>query len=278
MNLTALRTFLAIVDTGSLVRASEQLNVTQSTVTARLKGLEEDLGLPLLHRQKSGAQLTAAGNTFKRYAEAMIELWRQAQQEAALPETSETLCNIGCHMDLWPGLGRRLFDEIRSSYPSAAVSAWPGRQTDLDQWFRAGLINAALSYQPSTREGQTTRILRSEAIVLVSTDKDSPIRFDPGYVYVDAGEEFARRHAAAYADASIAKVSFGSAVWALEHLLEHGGSAYLPDRLAAPHQASGRLHALPEAPVFARTVYLITNDAAAATWPWLPDLIEQLSD
>jgi len=33
MNITALQTFLAIVDSGSLVRASQQLHVTQSTVT-----------------------------------------------------------------------------------------------------------------------------------------------------------------------------------------------------------------------------------------------------
>ena len=36
MNIVNLQTFLSIVETGSLVRASEQLNVTQSTVTAPL--------------------------------------------------------------------------------------------------------------------------------------------------------------------------------------------------------------------------------------------------
>ena len=44
MNITGLKTFVSIVETGSLVRASEQLNVTQSTVTARLRTLEQELG------------------------------------------------------------------------------------------------------------------------------------------------------------------------------------------------------------------------------------------
>ena len=61
MNLTELRTFMAIHDTGSLVRASHRLHVTQSTVTARLKSLEDELGQQLINRQKSGATLTAAG-------------------------------------------------------------------------------------------------------------------------------------------------------------------------------------------------------------------------
>ena len=55
MNLTSLQTFLAILETGSLVRAADKLNVTQSTVTARLKTLEEELGQVLINRQKSGA-------------------------------------------------------------------------------------------------------------------------------------------------------------------------------------------------------------------------------
>lgn len=278
MNLSALQTFLAIVQTGSLVRASEHLNVTQSTVTARLKGLEEELGQTLLLRQKSGAELTSAGFKFKRHAEAMVEQWRQARQETSLPDGVEAVCNMGCHMDLWPVLGRRLFSEVFNAYPSIALSAWPGEHGELDQWLGTGLIDAALAYRATARETQTIHALRTEQLVLVSTREGSPMRFDPAYVYVDAGEDFGRRHAAAYADADTAKVSFGSAVWAIDHLLEHGGSAYLPESLCAEHRSSGRLFQVAGAPVFTRTAYLITNDTAAANWPWLPDLVKRLSD
>ena len=277
MNMTGLQTFLAIVETGSLVRASEQLNVAQSTVTARLNALEADLGQSLLHRQKSGAALTASGVKFKRYAEVMTELWRQACQETSLPAGIETVCNIGCDMDLWPVLGRRFFGDIVDGHPETALSVLPGGPADLDRWLGTGLVDAVLSYQPTARENQTVVALRNERLVLVSTRPDSPIRFDPGYVYVDAGEDFGRRHAAAYADADTATISFGCAVWALDHLLEHGGSAYLPESLAAPDLAVARLHLIDGAPVFSRTAYLITNDGAAADWPWLPALVDRLS-
>lgn len=277
MNLAALQTFLAIVETGSLVRASARLNVTQSTVTARLKGLEEDLGQTLLYRQKSGVSLTSAGFKFKRYAEAMTGLWRQARQETSLPSGIEAVCNMGCQMDLWPGLGRRLFGSVRRDRPTTAMSVWPGEQAELDQWIGTGLIDAALTYRPSAQENRTTHELTPERLVLVATRPDNPMRFDPGYVFVDAGEDFGRRHAAAYADAGTARISFGSAIWALDYLLDHGGSAYLPERLAAPHRDAGRLFAVPEAPVFTRKTYLITNDTASAAWPWLPELAGRLS-
>lgn len=277
MNLASLQTFLAIAEAGSLARASEQLHVTQSTVTARLKGLEQELGRPLFDRGKSGARLTQAGIRFKRYAETMTGLWRQARAETARQGGEETLCNLGCHVDLWPDPGRGLFREILRAQPEATLSAWPGSPTDLDRWLSVGLINAALTFQPIAREGQTIRELRTERLVLYTTRPGSPMRFDPLYVYVDAGEEFARQHDAAYADADIARLSFGCAAWAIEHLLEYGGSAYLPERLARPHLQVGALHLVPGAPDFSRKVFLITNDAAAAAWDWLPAAVDRVA-
>ena len=122
MNLAPLQTFLAILETGSLVRAAERLNVTQSTVTARLKALEDDLGQVLINRLKSGATPTAAGLRLRRYAETMLGLWGQARHEAALPRTVGTICNLAADPDLWPGLGNRVMDAILDADPGAAQS------------------------------------------------------------------------------------------------------------------------------------------------------------
>ena len=65
MNIAALQTFLTILEQGSLVRASERLHVTQSTITARLKALEQDLGQTLINRHKSGVTPTAPGLRLK---------------------------------------------------------------------------------------------------------------------------------------------------------------------------------------------------------------------
>jgi DNA-binding transcriptional LysR family regulator len=266
MNIAALRTFLAIVETGNLVRAAKKLNVTQSTVTARLKSLEDDLGQRLFHRRKSGAELTSPGFKFQRYAQLMTELWRQARQETSLPTEIEAVCNIGCHIDLWSGLGRTIFDEVRHLYPNTALSAWPGEQTDLDRWLGTGLVDAALCYAPTVHENQTANTLREDRLILVSTKPRKLMRWDRDYVYVDGGEEF-----------DTPSVTFGCAVWALEYLLEIGGSAYLPERLVRRYVADRTFHIVPEAPEFTRRVYLITNDHAAADWPWLPGLVLRLS-
>jgi len=125
VQLVGIETFLAIVDAGSLIGAADQLSVSQSTVTARLQNLESHLGQTLLRRQKSGVELTAAGFKFQRYAEVMSNLWRQAQQETSLPEGVESVCNIGCHLDLWSGLGEECFGRIRQEQTFASGTRQP---------------------------------------------------------------------------------------------------------------------------------------------------------
>src|SRR5271170_4565120 len=122
MNLEELRTFLDVVETGSLVAASRRLNVTQSTVTARLNALEEEIGQKLLHRGKSGTELTSPGFKLQRYAEVMVQLWRQARYEVSLPKGFQAVCNVGLEFDLWCGVGERFLDHIREHCPGIAVA------------------------------------------------------------------------------------------------------------------------------------------------------------
>jgi DNA-binding transcriptional LysR family regulator len=53
--------FLNVVRSGSITRAARQLNTVQSNVTARIKKLEEVLGVPLLSRHARGVRLTSGG-------------------------------------------------------------------------------------------------------------------------------------------------------------------------------------------------------------------------
>src|SRR6056300_1469738 len=144
MRLSALQTFLTIIETGSLSRASEKLNITQSTVTARLQALEDDLGHTLLHRHRSVVSVTAAGLRLKRYAEAMSDLWRQARQEIALPDHVRLICNFGVHHSLWTGLGQVIFENICQLRPDIAVSIWSGNSAQISDWLDAGLVDIGL--------------------------------------------------------------------------------------------------------------------------------------
>jgi len=268
MNLAAINTFLAIVETGNLNHAAERLNVTPSTVTARLNRLEREIGQTLFLRRKSGAELTSAGFKFERYAQLMSDLWRQARQESSLPPEIASVCNLGCSFDLWPVAGRRFADHVHAVAKRVALAVWPGSEDDLDKWLGSGLIDAALCTTVRLRAGWIAHELPPERLVLVATTPRQRVRSDPDYVYVDAGEDLRRAHAEAYVDADMPKTTFASTAWALDHILRHGGSAHLPEDLVAPHVRAGRLHSVPDTPVFERPRHIVTAASKTEQWPW----------
>ena len=69
-----LRSFLAIVDTGSFTRAAERVSKTQSAVSMQIRRLEEQLGRALFVKSGRGVRLSQDGETLVDYA-------RQGQAE-----------------------------------------------------------------------------------------------------------------------------------------------------------------------------------------------------
>lgn len=266
MNLDELRTFLEVIETGSLVTAARRLNVTPSTVTARINGLEEEIGQKLLHRSKSGTELTSPGFKFRRYAEVMVQLWGQARYEVSLPKGFEAVCNIGLEFDLWRGPGQRFLDHVRANCPAIAVALWPGEQRMIDRWLAIGLVDIAFCYAPQAGEEFASRALFDDDLVMVSRDKAASPVPDANYVYVDHGDEFRRQHAAAFPGDLTSALTIASSDWARDHLLRKGGTGYLPSR----HVEAGRLFRVEQAPVFSRRVYVVEKAQIVKSWDWYP--------
>jgi DNA-binding transcriptional LysR family regulator len=74
LDITTLRSFVAVADTGGVTRAAGFLHLTQSAVSMQMKRLEELLGLDLLDRSGRGISLTAGGDQLLSYARRMVAL------------------------------------------------------------------------------------------------------------------------------------------------------------------------------------------------------------
>ena len=78
-DLDDIRTFVEIVETGSLTRAGGRLDLSKSVVSRRLARLEAELGMPLVARSTRGLSLTEAGSDFRPYAERMVAEMQSAR-------------------------------------------------------------------------------------------------------------------------------------------------------------------------------------------------------
>lgn len=78
MDLNAVRTFVAVVDTGQFQRAAADLSLTQQAVSRRVATLEEDLGVRLFDRTGRGVDLTIDGTAFLPHARALLQAEERA--------------------------------------------------------------------------------------------------------------------------------------------------------------------------------------------------------
>jgi LysR family transcriptional regulator, flagellar master operon regulator len=95
MDIELARTFLDIVRTGSFMAAAERLHITQTTVTARIQNLEEQLDCKLFVRNRSGAKLTDDGERFMGYASQLVQTWDAARRHFPLPSGFNELLAFG---------------------------------------------------------------------------------------------------------------------------------------------------------------------------------------
>jgi DNA-binding transcriptional LysR family regulator len=72
MDIDLLKTFLEVNRTRHFGRAAENLFLTQSAVSARVRQLEDTIGVPLFTRTRNDIQLTPAGTRLLKYAESIL--------------------------------------------------------------------------------------------------------------------------------------------------------------------------------------------------------------
>ncbi len=274
MNIEHLRTFLEIAGTGNFNRAAENLNVTQSTVSARVKALEDSLGQPLFARGHAGAELTAAGMQFRRYALNMQRLWQQARQQVALPEGFRATLGLGTQMSLADRLIPQWISWMRTQEAQVALRVEADYSISIMRQLADGLLDIGVLYSPRQTPGLVVELLLEESLVLVSTRVRRATReWLADYVFVDWGDDFRAQHGEAFSAMETPAVSFGLGPLALQYVLENGGSGYFPLRVVRPLLEQGRLHRVDGAPTIRRPAYM-----AYAADPADPPLTELALD
>jgi DNA-binding transcriptional LysR family regulator len=261
MNIEHLRTFLDVAQTGSFHRSAERLSVSQSTVSARIKGLEERLDRVLFNRSKSGVTVTGAGQRLLRHADIAVRAWEQGRQSLTLPETIRAACALGIQQALSEWLAPMWVGFMQRQHADVAIRIESGYSDMLLRQLNDGLLDIAVLFLPQTRPGFTVETLYVDDLILVSTEPREVISgWLDDYIFVDWSYEFRNAHAVAFPEMELPRFTVSLPNVALTHMLAHGGSAYLARATAEPWISDGRLHEVAGAPNFERPVYMVYGD------------------
>ncbi|QWL63344.1 LysR family transcriptional regulator [Aeromonas jandaei] len=139
-----LRSFVAIIDTGSFTRAGERVHLTQSTISQQMRRLEQQIGCPLLDRSGRQVVATAEGEQLLGLARRILALLAQAEEQVS--EGSISL-SLGVPEDFAAGAITPVLAAFARDYPEVRLEVESGLSHHIWQRFAAGELDLALVKQ-----------------------------------------------------------------------------------------------------------------------------------
>lgn len=156
-----------IVELGSFTKAAQSLGYTQSAMSQMISSLEDELGIKLVNRFRTGTQLTQEGAELFPQIEQLVYQYQSMQEKANEIKGLETgvirmgtLSSISTH---WlPGLLR----EFQQRYPGVEFVIRQGDYTSIQEWIKTGVIDFGF-VNPKAVNGIETLVLKKGEMLAV---------------------------------------------------------------------------------------------------------------
>jgi DNA-binding transcriptional LysR family regulator len=255
METELLRTFLEVHRMHSFTRAAENLCLTPSAISARVRQLETELGRPLFKRSSQQVQLTPAGERMLRHALGIVEALDRAQKHVALDDRAPvTVAGVASFWDLFL---QEWLNRVRTRMPQVAPWVEVSGAARVAEKLAQGEVHLGFLYSPPQIADLLLREVGRVELVLVSTRPGQGVEetLAEGYVLVDWGTVFNSQHNRHFPHRPPAAARSNSGRVALRLIRACGGGAYLPRTLVAADLARGGLHPVEEAPTFEMQAY-----------------------
>ena len=174
MDLAQLRTFVAVAEAGSYIKASDLLNVPQPTLSRQVRALELELRASLFHRHGRGVRLTDRGNTFIEYARSIIHTMETAIHSV---RDSSAMYAGNLVIGLTPSIGRVLIPQLatrlKEQFPLASLRLTEGLSGALYDKVLLGQVDFALVLSPAGSPNLQIEPIATEQLYLVGPQSDT---------------------------------------------------------------------------------------------------------
>ncbi len=177
LDLQSLRYFVAVIEAGSLTRATNALYIAQPALTARIKSLESELGVQLLERSHAGIKPTATG--LRLYTEAVRLLAAADALRARVgkpPGEPEGLVTLAFPAVLVPTLLGQVLLAVSKRHPKIRLFVIDDVSLAIQSAVQDGRADFGLLVDPAAVAGLSVRRVAVESIYFVGLDYDGSVR------------------------------------------------------------------------------------------------------
>ena len=178
--MTQLRSFLAVVRTGSVTAAADELVVTQPSISAAVTALAGEVGTPLLEREGRGVRPTPGGTAFAAYAADVIGLLdegRRAAQEAADP--AERMLRIAAVTTAAESFVPELMHRFRTLRPNIGLTLSVGNRRRVWEMVLQHEADVGFAGRPPRDDRIEAHAFRANELVLIAAADDPLVGGDP---------------------------------------------------------------------------------------------------
>ena len=257
MNVPLLLTFQDLMETKNVKRTAERMNIMQSTVSARIRRLEETLGTRLFERGRGGAEPTAAGRRFEVHCRAFLTLWGHTRRDLLSGGARKRHLHISCQYSLVRAYLTDWIDRLRSSDNDLDLHVEINFSSQIQRDILSGETDVGIMFAPQLTPDIQIADLGAVEFVMVSTDHERLDSVDLSrYIKVNYTNAFERTLDEVLPEFAFPSMVIGSEDLAIELLCRHGGTLYLPEFALPGAQAKlPRLRIVQDAPTIPQPVF-----------------------
>ena len=264
MNTELLKTFIEVSRTRHFGKAAGNLYLTQSAVSFRVKQLEAILGADLFSRERNNILLTPAGERLLPHAEHILASWQLALQDVGIPDSQEQLLALGGSSNLWDTFLQSLLPRLAKAIPGLCLRTEINTSQELIRSVLGSRLEIMVTLDPPGIRELTADKIGQIELVLVSSlvDVAADELASVGHIHVDWGTAFNLQQARLFETPIAPILHTGQCHIALEFLLTHGGTAFLPRAMVSPHLEAGDLHLVSQIDSVSREVFAVYHTEA----------------
>lgn len=177
MDVNQLLAFERIVREGSFSRAARQLDISQPTISARIQGLEQEVGGPLFVRGGHRLTLTERGESFLSYARRALEILNEGIEAARLREEGQRgRITVGTLQSLAGGFLAEAILEFHNTHPQVDFFVRTGHSEQVIEMLYDGLVKLGLVSWPFYNPDLVELLRFREPLVLVVPANSTLVR------------------------------------------------------------------------------------------------------
>ncbi|GMQ48308.1 LysR family transcriptional regulator [Vibrio sp. 10N] len=144
----SIKYFLAVAKHGNIKRASDELFISQPSLTSAIKKLEAEMGAPLFNRLSKGVELTPYGNKFRKFAQEQQEQYFALKHQFNdMQQRQFGKVKIGTGEVWWEGFVRQSVADYQALNPASSFHLEFGNNLSLLHHLVQGDIDLFIGHE-----------------------------------------------------------------------------------------------------------------------------------